>query len=211
MTDLYIRQLQRRLERLDEDPELVFDAAEMKKLLGDEYDDYSQSVAVSLSMPEPHLGHIAELWWVAAEKLLATTTAALNLHHVSVGPQTPKQRRRTEELQSRAEELMQQFDADIRGTDDEGRFTICEMADVGFDTPYARALQLLEHWVLPTIEKPGVAADPKAYKRQMQKQKQALRQIVEASTVSTLRVNPEPAKTAMYQLLQRRLKENRHF
>jgi hypothetical protein len=165
MTDLYTRQLQRRLERLDEDPDLVFDAAEMKKLLGDEYDVYSQSVAVSLSVPEPQLGHIARLWWVEAEKLLLDTTNALNLKHVSVGPQTATQRRRTEQLQSRAEELMHQFDADIRGTDDEGRFTTCEMADISFDTPFARAHQLLEHWVLPIIEKPAAVVDPKAYKR----------------------------------------------
>jgi hypothetical protein len=209
MTDLYIRQLQRRLERLDEDPDLVFDASEMKKLLGDEYGDYSRSLEASFDMPEPHLGHLAKLWWIEAEKLLKSTTRALNLGHVTVGPQTAKQKRRTEELQSRAEELMHQFNADIRGTNDQWLFTICEMADVGYDNPYAQAHQLLEHWVLPTIEKPAAVVDPKAYKRQMQRE--ALRQIIGASNPSTVPVTPEPANTAMREFLEKRKKENRYF
>jgi hypothetical protein len=209
MTDFIIRQLQRRLERLDENPDLVFDATEMKKLLGNEYDNYSRSVTDLPEMHEVQLGDLARLWWTEAEKLLQDTVTALNLRHLSVGAQSPRQRRRTEELQSRAEELMHQFNADIRGTVDEGRFTICEMADVGYQTPYAQAHQLLEHWVLPTIEKAGTAVDPKAYKRHMQKV--ALQQIVEASNPLIVRVTPEPANTAMREFLEARKKKNRYF
>lgn len=169
----YIRQLQHRMAFLEANPELTFDANDMKALLGNVYQEYQHALKTPLDLSQQYpLSLHAQGWAESAEQLLKDVNKALNLRHIVLDRKTEMQRLRAEKFQRQAEELMHQFDNDIRNSPDCIAFTIHEdQSTLAVTEPYYEAQRLLENWVLPRLNKSlDTGTDRLSYAREMQRQ-----------------------------------------
>jgi hypothetical protein len=204
--DFYIRQLKHRIALLEEQPERVFDANDMKTLIGNAaYEGYREAAKTPLAAQAYPVSQFAQGWAESAEQLLKEVNAGLNLHHIVLDCPTGAQRLRAENFKSRAEELMLQFDNSIRDTPDCIAFTIHEdPSSLAATEPYYEAHRLLEHWVLPSLNKTvDAGTDRHGYIRELQSQ---------FLTDALARLQPpEPQDTSRLDALRKTLTKNRWF
>ncbi|MGE6781293.1 hypothetical protein ACQKGL_02085 [Ensifer adhaerens] len=155
--------LSSKIEELN-NPDFCHPEPEMKELLAARYNAYVDDLRIQ-HVPYEHLSERGKSWSDQMDQLLGDTQKALNLGHAALGKATANQRRRAEELQSRAEDLIQQFGDNIEATPDEPFFQV--QHDVTDD--YYDAQTLIEHWELPRVKKTDHAGmTPTQYRNQIQ-------------------------------------------
>ncbi|MFK4767097.1 hypothetical protein [Rhizobium sp. ZW T2_16] len=166
--DFFIEQLEHRIGYLEEHPDHLYSAGAMQVLLGDQYEAYASGADVSLQSTAANLSDSAEDWSRRANKLLVEVNRALNLGHVTIEPATSAQQQRAEAFRDRAEQLMDQYDNNIRGTADEGGFSEPAFEYLGPEDRYYEAQRLLEYWVIPLRQQNTPGIDKRDYLRHLQ-------------------------------------------